>query len=396
MIVQPKFRGFICTTSHPLGCSVHVKRQIDYVRGQKAFTGPKNVLIIGASTGYGLASRIATAFGAGAKTLGVFYERPASGNRTATPGWYNTAAFEREAHKAGLYAVSINGDAFSNQIKQQAIDTIKADLGKIDLVVYSLAAPRRVDPITNEIYTSVLKPIGRAFTSKTVDFHSGEVSTVTIEAAAEEEIAATVKVMGGEDWQLWIEALLENGVLADGCTALAYSYIGPEITHAVYRSGTIGKAKEHLEATAQKLNRTLAKINGRAYVSVNKAVVTQASAAIPVVPLYASLLFKVMKEKKIHEGCIEQIYRLFTQKLTATGAQTDSEGRIRLDDWEMRPDVQEQVVELWEQVNSGNIAEISDLAAFRTEFFNLFGFEFPEVDYAQDVDVAVAIPSIDG
>lgn len=396
MIVQPKFRGFICTTSHPLGCSVHVKRQIDYVRGQKAFTGPKNVLIIGASTGYGLASRIATAFGAGAKTLGVFYERPASGNRTATPGWYNTAAFEREAHKAGLYAVSINGDAFSNQIKQQAIDTIKADLGKIDLVVYSLAAPRRVDPITNEIYTSVLKPIGRAFTSKTVDFHSGEVSTVTIEAAAEEEIAATVKVMGGEDWQLWIEALLENGVLADGCTALAYSYIGPEITHAVYRSGTIGKAKEHLEATAQKLNRTLAKINGRAYVSVNKAVVTQASAAIPVVPLYASLLFKVMKEKKIHEGCIEQIYRLFTQKLTATGAQTDCEGRIRLDDWEMRPDVQEQVVELWEQVNSGNIAEISDLAAFRTEFFNLFGFEFPEVDYAQDVDVAVAIPSIDG
>lgn len=396
MIVQPKFRGFICTTSHPLGCSAHVKRQIDYVRGQKAFTGPKNVLIIGASTGYGLASRIATAFGAGAKTLGVFYERPASGNRTATPGWYNTAAFEREAHKAGLYAVSINGDAFSNQIKQQAIDTIKADLGKIDLVVYSLAAPRRVDPITNEIYTSVLKPIGRAFTSKTVDFHSGEVSTVTIEAAAEEEIAATVKVMGGEDWQLWIEALLENGVLADGCTALAYSYIGPEITHAVYRSGTIGKAKEHLEATAQKLNRTLAKINGRAYVSVNKAVVTQASAAIPVVPLYASLLFKVMKEKKIHEGCIEQIYRLFTQKLTATGAQTDCEGRIRLDDWEMRPDVQEQVVELWEQVNSGNIAEISDLAAFRTEFFNLFGFEFPEVDYAQDVDVAVAIPSIDG
>ncbi|HHT37464.1 MAG: enoyl-ACP reductase FabV [Candidatus Wallacebacter cryptica] len=394
MIVQPKFRGFICTTAHPQGCSIHVKQQIEYVKEQGKFDGPKNVLIIGASTGYGLASRIATAFGAGANTIGVFYERPAAGSRTASPGWYNTAAFEREAASAGLYAKSINGDAFSDEVKQQTIDLIKADLGQVDLVIYSLAAPRRTDPVTKETYTSVLKPIGEPFTSKTVDFHSGEISTVTIEPADEEEIASTIKVMGGEDWQLWIKALLQNGVLAENCVTLAYSYIGPEITHAVYRSGTIGMAKEHLEASVDQLNQQLAEINGRAYVSVNKAVVTQASAAIPVVPLYASLLFKVMKDKNIHEGCVEQIYRLFTSKLSGVSADTDREGRIRLDDWEMRADVQQQVQELWEKINSENIGKLSDIKGFRADFFKLFGFEFPEVDYSQNVAVDIQIPSI--
>lgn len=394
MIVQPKFRGFICTTAHPQGCSIHVKQQIEYVKEQGKFDGPKNVLIIGASTGYGLASRIATAFGAGANTIGVFYERPAAGSRTASPGWYNTAAFEREAASAGLYAKSINGDAFSDEVKQQTIDLIKADLGQVDLVIYSLAAPRRTDPVTKETYTSVLKPIGEPFTSKTVDFHSGEISTVTIEPADEEEIASTIKVMGGEDWQLWIKVLLQNGVLAENCVTLAYSYIGPEITHAVYRSGTIGMAKEHLEASVDQLNQQLAEINGRAYVSVNKAVVTQASAAIPVVPLYASLLFKVMKDKNIHEGCVEQIYRLFTSKLSGVSADTDREGRIRLDDWEMRADVQQQVQELWEKINSENIGKLSDIKGFRADFFKLFGFEFPEVDYSQNVAVDIQIPSI--
>lgn len=394
MIVQPKFRGFICTTAHPQGCSIHVKQQIEYVKEQGKFEGSKNVLIIGASTGYGLASRIATAFGAGANTIGVFYERPAAGSRTASPGWYNTAAFEREAASAGLYAKSINGDAFSDEVKQQTIDLIKADLGQVDLVIYSLAAPRRTDPVTKETYTSVLKPIGEPFTSKTVDFHSGEISTVTIEPADEEEIASTIKVMGGEDWQLWIKALLQNGVLAENCVTLAYSYIGPEITHAVYRSGTIGMAKEHLEASVDQLNQQLAEINGRAYVSVNKAVVTQASAAIPVVPLYASLLFKVMKDKNIHEGCVEQIYRLFTSKLSGVSADTDREGRIRLDDWEMRADVQQQVQELWEKINSENIGKLSDIKGFRADFFKLFGFEFPEVDYSQNVAVDIQIPSI--
>lgn len=394
MIVQPKFRGFICTTAHPQGCSIHVKQQIEYVKEQGKFDGPKNVLIIGASTGYGLASRIATAFGAGANTIGVFYERPAAGSRTASPGWYNTAAFEREAASAGLYAKSINGDAFSDEVKQQTIDLIKADLGQVDLVIYSLAAPRRTDPVTKETYTSVLKPTGEPFTSKTVDFHSGEISTVTIEPADEEEIASTIKVMGGEDWQLWIKALQQNGVLAENCVTLAYSYIGPEITHAVYRSGTIGMAKEHLEASVDQLNQQLAEINGRAYVSVNKAVVTQASAAIPVVPLYASLLFKVMKDKNIHEGCVEQIYRLFTSKLSGVSADTDREGRIRLDDWEMRADVQQQVQELWEKINSENIGKLSDIKGFRADFFKLFGFEFPEVDYSQNVAVDIQIPSI--
>lgn len=395
MIVQPKFRGFICTTAHPAGCGANVQQQIDYIRKQKPLSGLKNVLVIGASTGYGLASRIAAAFGAKANTIGVFYERPAAGTRTASAGWYNTAAFEKEAHRAGLYAKSINGDAFANAVKQETASLIKADLQTVDMVIYSIASPRRTDPVDGQTYASALKPIGKPFTGKTVDFHTGEVSTTTIEPAADPEIDATIKVMGGEDWQLWMEALLESGVLADNCVTLAYSYIGPVITYPVYRDGTIGRAKEHLEATAHGLNRLLSTVNGRAYVSVNKALVTQSSAAIPVVPLYVSLLYKVMKDKGLHEGCIEQIYRLFAEKMAGPEVERDAEGRIRLDDWELRPDVQQQVQKLWEQVRSDNIHELSDLEGFRTDFFRLFGFEFPEVDYAQDVDVHVAIPSIE-
>jgi len=394
MIVQPKFRGFICTTAHPVGCGAHVKRQIDYIKERKPLSELGNVLVIGASTGYGLASRIAAAFGANASTIGVFYDRPAAENRTATAGWYNTAAFEQEAHRNGLYAKSINGDAFSTAVKQQVIELIKADWKTVDMVIYSIASPRRTDPVDNQTYNSVLKPFGKPFHGKTVDFHTGEVSLTTIEPASEAEVTATVKVMGGEDWQLWMEALLENDVLGENCTTLAYSYIGPEITYPVYRDGTIGRAKEHLEATAHELNRMLAKINGKAYGSVNKAVVTQASAAIPVVPLYCSILFKVMREKGIHEGCIEQIYRLFGEKLVDGKVATDQEGRIRLDDWELRQDVQDQVLQLWHKVDRGNINALADLQGFRTEFFRLFGFEFPEVDYSEDVDVDVQIPSI--
>jgi len=394
MIVQPKFRGFICTTAHPVGCSAHVKRQIDYIKEQKPLSGMKNVLVIGASTGYGLASRITAAFGAGANTIGVFYDRPASENRTATAGWYNTAAFEQEAHRAGLYAKSVNGDAFSDTVKGQVADLIKTDLGAVDMVIYSIAAPRRTDPVDNQTYNSVLKPIGKPFHGTTVDFHTGQVAETTIEPASDLEINATIKVMGGEDWWLWMKTLLENNVLSKNCVTLAYSYVGPEITYPVYRDGTIGQAKEHLEATAGELNRMLEEISGKAYVSVNKAVVTQASAAIPVVPLYVSLLFKVMKEKGLHEGCVEQIYRLFAEKMAETEVETDTDGRIRLDDWELRSDVQNEVLKLWDKVDSGNIYALSDLEGFRADFFRLFGFDFPEVDYTSDVDVNVAIPSI--
>lgn len=394
MIIEPKIRGYICTTAHPYGCAAHVQQQIKYVQQQKPIAGPQHVLVIGASTGYGLASRIAAAFGAGAKTIGVFFERPAAGSRTATAGWYNTAAFEQAAHKGGLYAKSINGDAFTEKVKHETIRLIQQDLGKVDLVIYSLAAPRRTDPVTHQTYTSVLKPIGQPFIGKTVDFHSGEVSLAAIEPASPEEIAATIKVMGGEDWYLWIKALTDAGVLDEECLTIAYSYIGPAITRAIYRDGTIGKAKEDLEATVDKLNQLLHEVHGRAYVSINKAVVTQSSAAIPVVPLYISLLYQVMKDKAIHEDCIEQIYRLFAERLSESKIETDSEGRIRLDDWELRSDVQEQVQSLWEQVNSENIAVLTDLQGFRNDFFRLFGFGFPEVDYTADVDTTVQIPSL--
>lgn len=393
MIIQPKYRGFICTTAHPVGCAQNVQQQIAYCQDQPKISGLKKVLVIGSSSGYGLASRIVAAFAAQAQTIGVFNERPASSNRTASAGWYNTAAFEQAAIQAGLYTKSINGDAFSPAVKEETITAIKADLGCVDLVIYSLAAPKRIDPQSQITYTSTLKPIGKKFTSKSVDFHTGEVSEVTLEPAAPAEVEGTVKVMGGEDWLLWHQALQAANVLAPECTSIAYSYIGPKVTHAVYRDGTIGKAKEHLESCIGASEQLIEPLGGKSYLVVNKAVVTQSSAAIPVVPLYLAVLAKVMREKGVHEGCVEQIYRLFATQLYGD-IETDKRGRIRIDDLEMRADVQEEVLARWAQITSDNIHELSDLNDFRREFFMLFGFGIPGVDYEQDVDPIVAIPSI--
>lgn len=395
MIIEPKVRGFICTAAHPVGCAKHVEEQIDYVKRQGVIDGCKNVLIIGASTGYGLASRIVATFGCQAKTIGVFFERPAAGKRTASAGWYNTAAFEEAAYEAGLYAKSINGDAFSDEIKQQTIDLIKQDLGKVDLVIYSLASPRRTDPRTGTTYSSCLKPVGESFSNKTVDTMRGEVKEVSIEPAEGDDIANTVKVMGGEDWEWWMDALREAGAVTDNVITMAYSYIGPELTHAVYKNGTIGKAKDHLQETSDKLNKQLEVTGGKSFISVNKAVVTQASSAIPVVPLYMSILFKVMKEKGTHEGCIEQMYRLFHEFLyNSAGIKTDDHGRIRIDDWEMEPEVQQNVIDVWQQVTTENLNELTDLAGYRHYFYELFGFELDGVDYAVDVDAGIGIRSI--
>jgi enoyl-[acyl-carrier protein] reductase / trans-2-enoyl-CoA reductase (NAD+) len=395
MIVNPKVRGFICTTAHPTGCAAHTLEQINYVKSQKKINGPKNVLVIGASTGYGLASRIVSAFGAGAATIGVFFEKPASESRTGSAGWYNTVAFEKAAQESGLYAKSINGDAFSNEIKNQAIEIIKNDLGKIDLVVYSLASPRRVHPDTGETFNSVIKPIGNPYTNKTVNFHSGEVSDITVEPANDEEARQTVAVMGGEDWEMWMKALKAADVLADNVITVAYSYIGPDITHPIYKDGTIGRAKDHLDATVTSIDDQLKNINGKAYVSVNKALVTQASSAIPIVPLYISLLYKVMKNMNLHEGCIEQIYRLVADRLySGSTPELDEKGRIRIDDWEMREDVQAQIPQLWSDVTTENLETISDITGYRKEFFKLFGFGLEGVDYEKDVEINLEVPSI--
>jgi Uncharacterized paraquat-inducible protein B len=394
LIIKPKFRGFICTTAHPEGCKANVHEQIQYVKKQGKVNGPKNVLVIGAATGYGLSSRIVSAFGSGASTIGVFFEKAPSGNRTGTAGWYNTAAFEEFAAAEGIYAKSINGDAFSNDIKNQTVELIKRDLGKVDMVVYSLAAPRRTLPDTGETVSSVLKPVGETYTSKTVDFHTAEVSEITIEPATEEEVKNTVSVMGGEDWELWIDLLMKEGVLSEGFKTVAYSYIGPKVTHAVYREGAIGKAKDHLEKTAKHLTEKYRAVNGNAWVSVNKALVTQSSSAIPVVSLYASILFKIMKEKNLHEGCIEQIYRLYKDKLYSDKTEVDSNGLIRIDDLEMKQDVQDEVEEIWNKVNTENIHELSDIDGYRKDFFRLFGFENDEINYDADVNIEVNIPSL--
>lgn len=395
MIIEPKIRGFICTTAHPAGCEKNVLEEIQYVKAQGHFEGPKNVLVIGSSTGYGLASRIAATFGAGAKTIGVAFERPADAKRTASAGWYNTAAFEKFAQAENLYAKSINGDAFSHEIKKQTADLIRQDLGKVDLIVYSLASPRRVHPDTGEAFSSVLKPVGQAFTNKTVDPFSGEVKEISLEPATEAEIANTVAVMGGEDWEMWIDYLSKENLLAEGVKTVAYSYIGPKVTQAIYKDGSIGQAKAHLQKTATKLMGKLAPLKGEALISVNKALVTQASAAIPVVPLYISLLFKIMKAQGTHEGCIEQIMRLYTTYLYAPQSlPLDADGLIRLDDLELKPETQEQVFALWPQVNTGNIESLSDIEGYRHEFRRLFGFELDGVDYAADVDPDVKIPSI--
>ena len=395
MIIEPRMRGFICLTAHPKGCEQSVKNQINYVKSKGTIDGPKKVLVIGASTGFGLASRITSAFGSNASTIGVFFEKPPTEGKTASPGWYNSAAFEKLAHESGLYAKSINGDAFSNEIKQQTIDLIKADLGQIDLVIYSLASPVRLSPNTRILHRSVLKPIGNTFTNKTVDFHTGNVSEVSIEPANQEDIDNTVVVMGGEDWQMWMNALNEAGVLAKNALTLAYSYIGPEVTEAVYRKGTIGRAKDHLEATAFEITKQLESVNCKAYVSVNKALVTQASSAIPVIPLYISLLYKIMKEEGIHEGCIEQIQRLFQNRLyTGSEIPTDEKGRIRIDDWEMRDDIQEKVAKLWEEATTELLPSIGDLNGYTSDFHNLFGFGFDGVDYQADTNEMVGISSI--
>jgi enoyl-[acyl-carrier protein] reductase/trans-2-enoyl-CoA reductase (NAD+) len=394
MIIEPKTRGFICLTSHPKGCEQNVLNQIEYIKERPVKNGPKKVLVIGASTGFGLASRITAAYGSNAATIGAFFEKPPTEGRPASPGWYNSAAFEAQAHKDGLYAKSINGDAFSNEIKTQTIDLIKSDLGEIDLLIYSLASPVRTHPDTGERFKSVLKPIGSTFTDNTVDFHTGEVKEISIAPCTEDDIKNTVNVMGGEDWQMWIDQLKSAGVLSKDFKTVAYSYIGPSLTEAVYRKGTIGRAKDHLEATAFKITDTLKDINGKAYVSVNKALVTQASSAIPVIPLYISLLYKVMKEKGIHEGCVEQIERLFNARLYAENLELDEAGRIRIDDWEMRDDVQAKVLELWKQATTETLPEIGDLKGYETDFYNLFGFKVEGVDYDKDVNEMVPIPGL--
>lgn len=394
MIIEPRMRGFICLTAHPEGCKQNVKNQIDYIKSKGKINGAKNVLVIGASTGFGLASRITSAFGSDASTVGVFFEKPPKAGKTASPGWYNSAAFEEEAAAAGLYAKSINGDAFSKEIKAETIALIKKDLGKIDLVIYSLASPVRQHPETGVLHRSTLKPIGGTFTNKTVDFHTANVSEISIEPANEEEIENTVTVMGGEDWKMWMDALNEAGVLENNVQTVAYSYIGPSLTEPVYRKGTIGRAKDHLEATAFEITESLKAINGKGYVSVNKALVTQASSAIPVIPLYISLLYKIMKAKNIHEGCIEQIQRLYAERLYSDILPLDDKGRVRIDDWEMRDDVQAEVAKLWEQATTDNILSISDLKGYEQDFLNLFGFGFDGVDYEAEADEMLQVKSI--
>lgn len=395
MIVTPKIRGFICTTAHPTGCAKHVADQIAVVKARGANpNGPKKVLVIGSSTGYGLASRIAAAFGSGAATIGVFFEKPAEADRCGTAGWYNSAAFETEAKAAGLYARSFNGDAFSDSMKEEVVAAIKADLGQVDCVIYSLASPRRTHPKSGEVFKSVLKPIGGGYTNKNLNTGTGVVNEVSLEPANDDEIAQTVAVMGGEDWEMWMDALQSAGVLAQGVKTVAYSYIGPELTWPIYKNGTIGRAKEDLERAQRALDAKLAPLGGKAWVSVNKALVTQASSAIPVVPLYISLLYKVMKAEGTHEDCIEQMDRLFRDRLYGGSPQPDEAGRIRVDDWEMAPAVQKLVDDRWKIVNTENFAEFGDFEGYQSSFLRLFGFGLVGVDYNADVDVGVKVPSL--
>ena len=395
MIIVPKIRGFICTTAHPEGCAKHVADQIAVVKGRGLIEkGPKKVLVIGSSTGYGLSSRIAAAFGSNAATMGVFFEKPAESDRCGTTGWYNSAAFEKEAAAAGLYARSFNGDAFSDEMKTTVIEAIKADLGQVDCVIYSLASPRRTHPKTGEVFKSVLKPVGETFVDKNLNTTTGVVNEVSIEPVQGDDIAQTVAVMGGEDWEMWIDALSDAGVLAPGVQTVAYSYIGPEVTWAIYKNGTIGLAKEDLERVQRVLDGKLAALGGKAWVSVNKALVTQASSAIPVVPLYISLLYKVMKAAGSHEDCIEQMDRLFRDRLYSGDPQPDEVGRIRLDDWEMTEDVQALVGQRWKEVTTENLAELADFEGYQASFLRLFGFGLEGVDYAAETDPNVMVPSL--
>ncbi len=397
MVIKPKVRGFMCTTAHPVGCEAHVKEQIEYVKAQgEVANGPKRVLVLGASTGYGLATRISAAFGAGASTIGVFFEKEATERKPASAGWYNSAAFHKFADEAGVYAKSLNGDAFGNEMKDKVIQLIKEDLGQIDLVVYSLAAPKRQDPVTGELYSSTLKPVKAPVTATTLDTDKKIIKEVSLDKATQAEIEGTVGVMGGADWQLWMDALDEAGVLADGCQTTAYTYIGEKITHDIYWDGTIGCAKKDLDEKVKQISAKLEKKGGKAYVSVLKAVVTQASSAIPIMPLYLALLFKVMKQHNIHEGCIEQCFGLYKDLLSVANPETDADNRLRMDGKELRPEIQQAVTELWPQVNNDNIDELTDFAGYQEEFLNLFGFRIAGVDYDADVEQQVAISGLVG
>lgn len=390
MIIKPKVRGFICTNAHPEGCAANVREQIAYVKQAGAIEGgPQNVLVLGASTGYGLASRITSAFAGGAKTLGVFFEKPATERKTGSAGFYNAAAFEAEAKNAGLYAKSLNGDAFSDDVKTRVIDVIKEDLGKVDLVVYSLAAPRRTDPKTGEVYSSTLKPVGQSYTSKSLNTDTLKISEVTLDPATEEEIEGTVKVMGGEDWEMWIDALQGAGVLADNFQTVAYTYLGEKLTWPIYGKATIGKAKEDLDRAVKAIEQKTSSLKGNAHVAVLKALVTQASSAIPIMPLYISLVYKVMKENGTHEGCIEQAYRLFTEGLYTDSPRTDEQGRLRMDEKELNPAVQQEIAELWPQVTEENLYELTDYKGYNAEFLKLFGFGVDGVDYDAEVSPLV-------
>lgn len=395
MVIKPKIRGFICTNAHPVGCAEHVQEQINYVKAQGPLSNaPKNVLVIGASTGYGLASRITAAFGGGAKTLGIFFEKEGSERKTGSAGWYNTAAFQAAAEEAGLWSKNINGDAFSNEIKQKAIDTIKADLSKIDLVIYSLASPRRTDPNTGETYSSTLKPIGSDITTKNLNTSKRVIDEVTVEAASQEDIDNTIKVMGGEDWEMWIDALKDADVLADNFKTTAYTYIGKELTWPIYGHATIGKAKEDLDRATQAIKESTKDLNGEAYVSSLNAVVTQASSAIPIMPLYISALFKVMKADGTYEGTIEQIHALFTENLYGETPRFDEGGHLFQNYKELEDDVQARVQHVWDTVDTDTIDELTDYVGYHNEFLRLFGFGIDSVDYEQDVNPDVAISQL--
>lgn len=390
MIIAPKVRGFICTTTHPTGCFEHVKQQIEITKKQGIVeNGPKKVLVIGASTGYGLASRITAAFGSGAATIGVFFEKPGTDKKPGTAGWYNSAAFDKYAKESGLYSKSINGDAFSDECRKAVIDLIKADLGQVDLVVYSLAAPVRKMPDTGEVVRSSLKPIGEVYKSTAVDTNKDEIINAEVQPATEEEVANTVKVMGGQDWELWIKALSEAGVLANNVKTVAYSYIGTDLTWPIYWHGALGKAKEDLDRASSAITASLSGINGHAYVAVLKSVITQASSAIPVMPLYISMVFKIMRNLGIHEVPIDQINRMFRTRLNQANMTLDDKNRIRMDDWELRDDVQQACRDLWPKITTENLKELTDYQQYKDEFLSLFGFGFDNVDYNADVNPIV-------
>jgi len=394
MIIKPRVRGFMCITTHPVGCEANVKNQIDYIKRQAPIDGPKRVLVIGSSTGYGLAARIGAAFGGGASTLGLFFEKEGTEKKSGSAGWYNSAAFHKFAEQDGLYAKSINGDAFSDEIKQKTIETIKADMGQVDLVIYSLASPRRQHPKTGEVFNSTLKPIGKDVTLRGINTDKEEIQEFSLEAASDDDVSNTIAVMGGEDWQMWMDALSEADVLAEGAKATAFTYVGEKVTWDLYWHGTIGQAKKDLDKKVIGIREKLAATGGDARVSVLKAVVTQASSAIPIMPLYLSLLFKAMKADGSHEGCIEQLYRLYTECLYSDTPRLDEEGRLRVDELELRPEIQDKVASAWAQITTGNLAELTDFQEYKHEFLNLFGFDIDGVDYDAEVDPVVEIKNL--